>query len=171
MRSRKPEAKRFKKWVTSEVLPTIRKTGRYEAPTSPTINPAQQRLLQDAIAERFQDGKHRPYAWSRFNKHFKLGSYKQLPANMVDEAIVYIGQMPMTGEVSQQAIEQAILDKVKYTRYCLTFAQDGRINLSEVPHDAYIIREVDFAKVIGDPGAMLDRKILPEIITAAASRL
>lgn len=30
--SRKPEAKRFKKWVTSEVLPTIRKTGRYETP-------------------------------------------------------------------------------------------------------------------------------------------
>jgi len=27
--SRKPEAKRFKKWVTSEVLPTIRKTGGY----------------------------------------------------------------------------------------------------------------------------------------------
>ncbi len=29
LRSRKPEAKRFKKWVTSEVLPTIRKTGRF----------------------------------------------------------------------------------------------------------------------------------------------
>lgn len=27
--SRKPEAKRFKKWVTSEVLPSIRKTGGY----------------------------------------------------------------------------------------------------------------------------------------------
>ncbi|MCC4240374.1 BRO family protein [Thalassospira povalilytica] len=27
--SRKPEAKRFKKWVTSDVLPTIRKTGGY----------------------------------------------------------------------------------------------------------------------------------------------
>lgn len=27
--SKKPEAKRFKKWVTSEVLPTIRKTGGY----------------------------------------------------------------------------------------------------------------------------------------------
>jgi prophage antirepressor-like protein len=27
--SRKPEAKRFKKWVTSEVLPAIRKTGTY----------------------------------------------------------------------------------------------------------------------------------------------
>jgi prophage antirepressor-like protein len=29
-KSRKPEAKRFKKWVTSEVLPAIRKHGRYE---------------------------------------------------------------------------------------------------------------------------------------------
>lgn len=29
LRSRKPEAKEFKKWVTSEVLPTLRKTGSY----------------------------------------------------------------------------------------------------------------------------------------------
>ena len=27
--SRKPEAKRFKKWITSEVLPSIRRTGQY----------------------------------------------------------------------------------------------------------------------------------------------
>lgn len=30
--SRKPSAKRFKKWVTAEVLPSIRKTGAYGAP-------------------------------------------------------------------------------------------------------------------------------------------
>lgn len=30
--SRKPEAKRFKRWVTSEVLPSIRKTGSYGKP-------------------------------------------------------------------------------------------------------------------------------------------
>lgn len=29
-RSNKPEAKRFRKWVTGEVLPTLRKSGRYE---------------------------------------------------------------------------------------------------------------------------------------------
>lgn len=43
--SRKPEAKRFKKWVTSEVLPSIRKTGGYAmngapAPAAATL-PAQ----------------------------------------------------------------------------------------------------------------------------------
>lgn len=30
LKSRKPEAKAFKKWVTSEVLPSIRKQGKYE---------------------------------------------------------------------------------------------------------------------------------------------
>jgi len=38
LRSRKPEAKRFKKWVTSEVLPAIRKTGTYSSPAAaPTV--------------------------------------------------------------------------------------------------------------------------------------
>ena len=32
--SRKPEAKAFKRWVTSEVLPTIRKHGMYATPTT-----------------------------------------------------------------------------------------------------------------------------------------
>lgn len=31
LRSRKEEAKAFKKWITSEVLPKIRKTGKYES--------------------------------------------------------------------------------------------------------------------------------------------
>lgn len=31
--SRKPEAKQFKRWITHEVIPTIRKTGAYSIPT------------------------------------------------------------------------------------------------------------------------------------------
>lgn len=33
--SRKPEAKKFKKWVTAEVLPAIRRSGRYEHAAAP----------------------------------------------------------------------------------------------------------------------------------------
>ena len=33
--SRKPQAEKFTDWVTSEVLPAIRKTGRYEIPKTP----------------------------------------------------------------------------------------------------------------------------------------
>lgn len=38
--SRKPEAKRFKRWVTHEVLPSIRKTGSYGSPGSLAALPA-----------------------------------------------------------------------------------------------------------------------------------
>ena len=90
LRSRKPEAKRFRKWVTSEVLPAIRKTGTY----SLTISKAQQGELATLIAERFPSGKDRPYAWSRFNNHFRLASYKDLPSSRFEEACEYIKQMP-----------------------------------------------------------------------------
>ncbi len=43
LRSDKPEAKPFRKWVTSEVLPSIRKTGTYSAAT---LSPAEQLLAQ-----------------------------------------------------------------------------------------------------------------------------
>lgn len=36
-KSRKPEAKAFRKWVTSEVLPALRQTGKYEVPQTPGI--------------------------------------------------------------------------------------------------------------------------------------
>lgn len=39
MGSRKPEAKRFKKWVTAEVLPSIRKTGGYSIGPVASLSP------------------------------------------------------------------------------------------------------------------------------------
>ncbi|MEJ7334023.1 BRO-N domain-containing protein, partial [Staphylococcus epidermidis] len=33
--SKLESAKRFKRWVTSEVLPTLRKTGTYQVPSDP----------------------------------------------------------------------------------------------------------------------------------------
>lgn len=47
--SRKPEAKRFRRWVTNEVLPAIRKTGAY---------------ISDSILIRGRcwDGENRPIA-------------------------------------------------------------------------------------------------------------
>ena len=51
LKSRKPEAKRFKKWVTSEVLPSIRKTGSYTP--APTTNPVAQGLESLEVLARF----------------------------------------------------------------------------------------------------------------------
>ena len=45
LESRKPEAKRFRKWITSEVIPSIRKTGSYQVdqPSNRTL------LLETAL--------------------------------------------------------------------------------------------------------------------------
>jgi prophage antirepressor-like protein len=40
LKSRKPEAKRFRRWVTGEVLPSIRRTGRYEMFNDPPQLPS-----------------------------------------------------------------------------------------------------------------------------------
>ena len=55
--SRKPEAKRFKRWITHEVLPSIRKTGSYTSTTSVAAlpSPTQDRvssllLIGEAVA-------------------------------------------------------------------------------------------------------------------------
>lgn len=53
LKSRKPEAKTFKKWVTSEVLPSIRKTGSYTAPSAPTGNKVAQDLESLNVLARF----------------------------------------------------------------------------------------------------------------------
>ena len=51
MTSRKPEAKKFKKWVTSEVLPAIRKTGSYGVPALPTDPMAILKLTFEALEQ------------------------------------------------------------------------------------------------------------------------
>lgn len=56
--SRKPEAKRFKRWITHDVLPSIRKTGAYALPQSEPALPAPTRdrvtallLIGEAVAK------------------------------------------------------------------------------------------------------------------------
>ena len=47
--SRKPEAKRFKRWITHEVLPAIRLTGSYAVPNLASSQPALPANKQDSV--------------------------------------------------------------------------------------------------------------------------
>lgn len=68
--SRKPEAKAFKRWITHEVIPAIRKTGAYRVPGSEeetiTINPrALAMIVGVTVAECM---KRIPFYFNRFNE-------------------------------------------------------------------------------------------------------
>ena len=55
--SRKPNAKQFKRWVTGEVLPTIRKTGSYGTPTAPAIPTNASMFMQSAQVMLEMEGR------------------------------------------------------------------------------------------------------------------
>lgn len=62
--------------------------------------------ISTLVAMRFPDGKDRPYAWSRFNNHFRLDSYKHLPATRFDEAVDYVNQMPIRGQGLEDTLQR-----------------------------------------------------------------
>lgn len=70
--SKLPTAKEFKHWVTSEVLPSIRKTGEYK------ITPAQQNRLD--IMERNSRAREASL-WLRISAQVKSDTYRQVCAS------------------------------------------------------------------------------------------
>lgn len=92
LKSRKPEAKAFKKWVTSEVLPSIRKTGSYTAPAA--AKPKQPRISQPGpVKELLLIGKEMAKL-KGINPHlvmaYTLDAIEQvtdLPASMLARAL------------------------------------------------------------------------------------
>lgn len=166
-RSNTEKGRRLNRFVHVDILPALRKTGRYALPTEPTISPAQQRQLQNAIAARFPDGKKRPYAWSRFGNHFSLGSYKQLPATKVDEALVYIAQMP--GGADETERERLARDLLGLARFIMSVDDKGMLRLKEIPHDAFVFNAEELPALVGSTDYPVTK--LPHLIRAAAERL
>lgn len=78
--SRKPEAKRFKKWVTSEVLPTIRKTGKYQSKEISPTNFDAIRALVDAAEAHETRLKKVEGAIENFGAHEDFKSIKAYAA-------------------------------------------------------------------------------------------
>jgi len=103
LRSEKPEAKSFKKWVCSEVLPSIRKRGSYaEPPPPPAITPIAQNadprgasrpaegdakgiaLCGDPVGGVALRGARGPLRDYRTNRSFSMQSENDLHAKVVD---------------------------------------------------------------------------------------
>lgn len=75
--SRKPQAEKFTEWVTSEVLPTIRKTGRYEIPKTPMEVLKIMFEAQEQTNEEIYKHEKRITDLEE-NKHLEQGEYSYL---------------------------------------------------------------------------------------------
>ncbi|EJA3279451.1 BRO-N domain-containing protein [Pseudomonas aeruginosa] len=99
LRSRKAEAKRFKKWVTAEVLPAIRKHGRYEDSSNKMATLVGETigtdgfhmlgsLIRGKVAALPVEVRRRATAkiWSQTHAAFGVRSATDIPANQLDAA-------------------------------------------------------------------------------------
>lgn len=105
MFARTPVAKAFRRWVLDvlEKYAAEQQSSRPLAedmvlpPADAPISPSDQSILQSVVKAKIaslpeeQRGKGLfPQIWSRFNNHFRLGSYKQLPQCRMAEAVTYL---------------------------------------------------------------------------------
>lgn len=83
---------------------------------APALTASQIGELATLIAERFTDGRDRPYAWGRFNNHFRLASYKDLPPHRFEEACRYIRTIPPKAQPQIALIAPPVDDNQNYRR-------------------------------------------------------
>lgn len=92
--SKLESAKRFKRWVTSEVLPTIRKTGRYEA--QETITPAEQRAIQREVAIRaHKTSSNYRTIYRAIKARYQIARYDQLPRTQLEDCLDFIKEVEL----------------------------------------------------------------------------
>ena len=94
--SREEEAQAFEVKVTEEILPAIRKTGGGTRPQDAfALSPVQQNALQQIALQRsWNSDAVRADIWSRFNDHFEIGSYSELPAERFVDAVSFLAALP-----------------------------------------------------------------------------
>lgn len=102
--SKLESATRFKRWVTKEVLPSIRKTGGYKVPTSPaeqikllqTLRKHVNRVVLDALGGKNTEAYHcmSKKVFSECNRdlqdRFKVNSRNNIPRKRYEEAVDYV---------------------------------------------------------------------------------
>lgn len=89
--SKLESAKRFKRWVTSEVLPAIRRNGQYNAACPTTITPAEQLQIQQAVARRAKTSSANYQTIYRAIKvRFQIPRYNELPTRQFAECLKFI---------------------------------------------------------------------------------
>ena len=94
--SKLENAKRFKRWVTNEVLPTIRKQGRFECPAAPHIPPAyltleHQYAIQSEVAKRVhKDNVRYQTVYQALKARFRVPKYTCILDRDFEAAVHFI---------------------------------------------------------------------------------
>ncbi|SPJ33426.1 BRO-N domain-containing protein [Kushneria phyllosphaerae] len=181
LRSRKAEAKRFKKWVTAEVLPAIRQHGRYDIATA-TIGTDGLHILHELIGKKINvlpgatKRQARAKLWSLVHTRFNVPRAEMIPATELESACNFIAACALDGQWLPAPANDDTLDEADQVNlYALC---SHMLRLHEL-YRQYHLREMfeHLQSPIGpslyghlSEGASLARRYQPRL-TAARDRL
>lgn len=87
---------RFRKWVTAEVLPTIRKTGKYESKTSVNDRTGLRNAVNMLVSRK---GLIYSDAYHLIHQRFNVESIEDLTLEQLPEAVEYVHKIILEGEL------------------------------------------------------------------------
>ena len=145
LKSKLPGAKKFKRWVTSEVLPSIRKTGAYSVPGAGRAAPADNAVFERLWAELERKQKLNGYVarfcsyfgWSR--RYFLSGMYKLMKRNGYNVDALTLRMQVATHDYAMSTMQAVVMDEEAFNLFC-KIAEYGiqRNNIPKTVEEAFL---------------------------------
>lgn len=145
LKSKLPGAKKFKRWVTSEVLPSIRKTGVYSMPGAGRAAPADDAMFERLWAELERKQKLNGYVdrfcsyfgWSR--RYFLSGMYKLMKRNGYNVDALTLRMQVATHDYAMSTMQAVVMDEEAFNLFC-KIAEYGiqRNNIPKTVEEAFL---------------------------------
>lgn len=191
-KSRKAEAKRFKKWVTSEVLPSIRRSGVYFDRNDAmgdlvgaVIGSSGEVVLDRVIDQkamsipRSLQRSYRHTMKSRLRSRFNVQRTALIPAENLSDACNFVAAYAMEGEFlgrenQEDQLSLPIPDRLKPDeRYLVAGDPQGRPVVTVIEKDAQVLRVGEFIEMLANESEplMVHSFDLIDIIGAISKRL
>lgn len=172
LRSRKPEARAFTKWVTAEVLPAIRKHGHYNDSLGrmgtligQTIGTDGFHMLGSIVKGKVTGlpvaVRRRAISkiWAQTHAAFGVRSAEDIPAEQLDSVRNFIAAYAIEGEFlgkERSGLPDFSIppDASLVQRWLLSRGPDGKPRIKEIPIDACVMSVPDFLKSIDAPNGL-----------------
>ena len=104
---------RFRKWVTAEVLPTIRKTGKYESKTSVNDRTGLRNAVNMLVSKK---GLIYSDAYHLVHQRFNVESIEDLTLEQLPQAVEYVHRIVLEGELITEQKKDKLFTR-EFTEY------------------------------------------------------
>ena len=118
-RSDKPKALPFQMWLAGEVIPQIRKTGRYECkPETEYLTEEHAYQLMAAVARRAKSvGAHYQTIYRALKDHFRIPRYTCLQKKDFEAALAFIQTVPVKTRAEWLKHEEEEIKRIEAATY------------------------------------------------------